>query len=144
MVSCRFSLKSTHWSNHFPVIEAGSYNNCELEVKTYFDLQASLELEVKKNILSGPCTLIHHLQGYNLDSFASRTKKQPGSLLMHHRHDLKRKTCKQLFFVQVPVEIFRFTGHFPAKSGIPTSLAFLGFLHWVYTPYLYVAMCQSR
>lgn len=39
--------------------EAGRYKNCELEVKTYFDLQ-----------------------GYNLESFASRAKKQPGSLLM--------------------------------------------------------------
>ena len=30
-----------------PLMQAGSYNNCELEVKTYFDLQASL-LEVIK------------------------------------------------------------------------------------------------
>eukprot|EP00438_Fugacium_kawagutii_P017430 Skav208460 [mRNA] locus=scaffold1104:207934:211714:+ [translate_table: standard] len=39
--------------------EAGNYKNCELEVKTYFDLQ-----------------------GFNLDSLASRSKKQPGSLQM--------------------------------------------------------------
>lgn len=39
--------------------EASRYNNCELDVRTYFDLQ-----------------------GYNLESFACRTKKQPGSLLM--------------------------------------------------------------
>ncbi|CAJ1363539.1 unnamed protein product, partial [Effrenium voratum] len=39
--------------------EEAGHEGCELEVKTYFDLQ-----------------------GYDLDSFASRARKQPGALLM--------------------------------------------------------------
>lgn len=67
---------------------------------------------------------------------------------MHHRHDLRRNVCKLFFFVQVPVEIFRSTKDFPAglfpKSWHPTSLAFLGSLHWVYTPCICMLLCASH